>query len=721
MKQSIRSVDGRRVRPLFSLIVPVYNVEDYLAECLDSVFSQSFRDFEIICVNDGSTDSSAVLLKEYASKHRQMKVVTQENRGLSAARNSGIDVAEGRYACFLDSDDYLTFDALSAAAAVIEQTSPDILVMGGMSVPPGYWDSILSTRDVEYKGNTLEALLNENGARPLIAGKFYLLDLINDNGIRFNEKVRFGEDHVFQFSIYPKAQHVVFRSHKVYCYRQRPGSLTSRMSISHYEKMNAHFTICREILDRLIMDGELDGNRPQIAQWFVDFIAKDLLSLPNRQAAEAAKTFAEFMDEFFPDVELSDSDSTFVEAVKNAHLDATDPEVSIIVPVHNAEDYLLNSYESFRWQSMRKFEVIYVDDGSTDNSLKILEGIARDDDRVTVISQSHENAGAARNRGMDLARGEYLLFFDADDWVFPEMLSKLLEKAKAGNSDVCVCRAHGFDIDKQEEIDLPWTCNASMLSDASEFSRETDADHLFCFTSPAPWNKLFRREFVEGKGLMFQSLPNSNDLTFTLSALSCAGKISIVDEALMCYRMNSSSSLQGTKKHHPDAFFSALCALKSFLVNEGLFDSLERPFVAFALDCCLYNLKSLSRSPDALEAFEQVFRLIQSRALDELGIRGKKEDFFYGYAEDNYSWLQDVERSSSILEFVGRRRLFSFGEVNRLNLEIDRLNEDLRNARAHEQSLAQEVEEYRNSYSYRVGSAMLSIPRMLRSVMKTRK
>ena len=90
-----------------SVIIPVYNVEKYLAECLDSVISQDIQDMEIICVNDGSTDSSGEILKTYARKDDRIKVVSQENKGLSSARNIGIEYAKGEYLLFLDSDDCL--------------------------------------------------------------------------------------------------------------------------------------------------------------------------------------------------------------------------------------------------------------------------------------------------------------------------------------------------------------------------------------------------------------------------------------------------------------------------------------------------------------------------------------------------------------------------------------------------------------------------------------
>lgn len=113
----------------FSIIIPVYNVEPYLRECLDSVLQQSFADWEAVCVNDGSTDNSAAILEEYGHKDGRFKVVNQPNGGLSAARNMGLKAATGEYVLFLDSDDWLEGNALERVSESL--TDEDMLCFSG--------------------------------------------------------------------------------------------------------------------------------------------------------------------------------------------------------------------------------------------------------------------------------------------------------------------------------------------------------------------------------------------------------------------------------------------------------------------------------------------------------------------------------------------------------------------------------------------------------------
>ena len=116
--------------PKVSIVVPVYNVERYLGACLDSLLRQTFGDFELICIDDGSTDGSPAILAEYAARDGRMKVVTQANAGLSAARNAGMDAAVGDYIYFIDSDDCIVDNAIERCVDICERDNLDQLVFG---------------------------------------------------------------------------------------------------------------------------------------------------------------------------------------------------------------------------------------------------------------------------------------------------------------------------------------------------------------------------------------------------------------------------------------------------------------------------------------------------------------------------------------------------------------------------------------------------------------
>lgn len=147
----------------FSIIIPVYNVEKYLRECLDSVLNQSFTDWEAICVNDGSTDGSAAILEEYARKDDRLKVVCQINKGLSGARNAGMINATGDYTCFLDSDDWWEYDALEILSETIEDEDMVHFSARMFFMDSGTWED----------KNNLEKAVYDNG-----------VNYFNDNALK---------------------------------------------------------------------------------------------------------------------------------------------------------------------------------------------------------------------------------------------------------------------------------------------------------------------------------------------------------------------------------------------------------------------------------------------------------------------------------------------------------------------------------------------------------
>lgn len=115
------------MEPLVSVIIPVYNVEKYLKECIDSVINQEYKNIEIIIINDGSTDNSIYILNDYQLKYRNIRIVTQENSGLSATRNKGIELATGKYIYFLDSDDYILPNTIKNLIEKMEENNLDII------------------------------------------------------------------------------------------------------------------------------------------------------------------------------------------------------------------------------------------------------------------------------------------------------------------------------------------------------------------------------------------------------------------------------------------------------------------------------------------------------------------------------------------------------------------------------------------------------------------
>lgn len=209
---------------LVSVIVPVYNTEEYLAACIDSVINQTYPSFELILVNDGSTDGSDSICRAYAAKDERIVVLSQENAGVSAARNKAMDIAKGEYIVFLDSDDTLANDALQQFVHCAQTSEADIVLCGIVfdhAIYRKYYHPYNAERTF-LGSEALRAYLAEQRIQTVVCAKMYAADLMKD--IRFPiGQIR--EDEYVMPEILGRAQKVVYIDQCLYVQRMRMGSI----------------------------------------------------------------------------------------------------------------------------------------------------------------------------------------------------------------------------------------------------------------------------------------------------------------------------------------------------------------------------------------------------------------------------------------------------------------------------------------------------------------
>ena len=211
--------------PKVSVIVPVYNVEKYLRKCLDSVVNQTLEDIEIICIDDGSTDGSGAILDEYAQKDKRIKVIHQENQGLGAARNVGIDLAKGEYIGFVDSDDFIELSCLEKVYSKIEETSSDLCLFGIYR-----YNSILKIPEegdsfnLSHYGENVSQICRYTNIKKALftrfsaCAKLYQTDFVKKNKLYFPVGIYF-EDVFPHIRNMVLAQKICFFDENLYYYR----------------------------------------------------------------------------------------------------------------------------------------------------------------------------------------------------------------------------------------------------------------------------------------------------------------------------------------------------------------------------------------------------------------------------------------------------------------------------------------------------------------------
>ena len=216
--------------PKVSVILPIYNVEKYLRRCLDSLLCQTFTDFEAICVNDGSPDKSLYILEEYASKDHRIKIVTQENQGLSMARNNGLKVAKGDYIYFLDSDDAIHQQLLEIAYHFASKHDADMVCFGyEKSDGIEYASKNINIENLKYKVTDKPlnlALSNSKFRIPFnVWTKFYKKELLD--GIEFIQGILY-EDYPHTYAILAKSPKTVSIDAKLYYYTLNMQSISNQ-------------------------------------------------------------------------------------------------------------------------------------------------------------------------------------------------------------------------------------------------------------------------------------------------------------------------------------------------------------------------------------------------------------------------------------------------------------------------------------------------------------
>ena len=208
-----------------TVIIPVYNTAPYLRRCLDSVCGQTYRNLEIICVNDGSTDDSQSILEEYAARDERVRVLVQENSGQAVARNRALDVAQGEYVLFVDSDDWIERITCETILCHMEDRV-DILYFGIIvdeMKNPERLSSLTEHLRIKFEGRQKVRDELFLGTNAYVAGKFYRMSLLKKHGIRFPEGLRYEDSAMFYNSL-AVAENVFFLPRLFYHYMQREDS-----------------------------------------------------------------------------------------------------------------------------------------------------------------------------------------------------------------------------------------------------------------------------------------------------------------------------------------------------------------------------------------------------------------------------------------------------------------------------------------------------------------
>ncbi len=287
-------------KPKISIIVPVYNGEKVLKRCIDSILLQSYSNFEVIIINDGSRDKSINIINEYKEKDNRVKVIDNENRGVSESRNIGIEYSRGEYIQFVDCDDYIERDMIKDILESIENSNAD-LVMTGIIIDIESLNNTSTSiqtfkyKNVQGKSNIAMAVLERlDGAYVhSLWNKIFKRDIIIENNIRMDENINLGEDLIFNLEYLNKCRNVIFDDKCYYHYCMKDSeSLTAKYRDDRLELMKLLYDKCYSYF----VECELGLNQITVLNnLFIKWMYSCFVDLNNTQCKLTVKEKLEYI------------------------------------------------------------------------------------------------------------------------------------------------------------------------------------------------------------------------------------------------------------------------------------------------------------------------------------------------------------------------------------------------------------------------------------------
>ena len=393
------------------------------------------------------------------------------------------------------------------------------------------------------------------------------------------------------------------------------------------------------------------------------------------------------------------------------------PTVSVIVPVYNCAPYLRQCLDSVVAQTECSWEIIAVDDGSTDGSIALLrEYEERLDGKMRVVEQENAGPARARNCAIDMAQGKYFAFLDADDFLDPRCFELAVGQAECTEAQIVAWDIWFFN-DRHQRIQHPplgILHFAPFDADGQPFSWRKCPDAFLLSFQTWPWNKLYLASYIREGGYRFQEdVMRSEDIGFVYPALVDAERIATVGERLINYRVMRADSAMATKDKHPFDFIVAIASFREYLLGTGHYEELERSYVTWAMSSILYNLHTLS----SFDAFCAVYDYLGKQGIRDLGLLDcPKEAFldpaFYDKTREIVEWdaahfLFDRSRALdfaredalAMLDFTSAERDAACAREAAVRADLDRV--------------VSEFDAVMGAAEQRVGQAICRLPRAI--------
>ena len=580
-----------------SIVLPIYNAEPYLRECLDSCIHQTLEDIEIICVNDGSTDNSLKIIKEYADKDIRIRYIDKPNAGYGQTMNCGMALASGEYIGIVEPDDFIKLDMYETLYKKAKELDLDI-------IKSDYYQFEEKNGKYEYKQMPVfgdktyyDRLLSpEKDIKMLYAfsinpAGIFRTSFLNKYDIKHNETPGAAyQDNGFWAQTMYLAKRIWFMNEPFYCYRQD----NPNQSIKKKNNVWA-IPVEYEFIDKVFdKHSELGVLKPiYVYRKYLAYLFHMLQRLDveywseylDRMSKEFKQHFEkkEVVEKYYSQKQFEDL-KLIVKDYKKYIEQNIPPKISIIVPVYNAEKYLSQCLDSCINQTLKDIEIICIDDGSTDNSLQLLKDYAKKDKRIVVLTQSNQKQGAARNKALKQAKGDFVLFVDSDDYIREDTCEKLYTHILSNQLDMLMFSGWNVD-EKQKELKqnnywqysyCPKNFSTTKFSfeDCKSFVHKLPVSACLC---------MYNRLFLVSNEIDFPEKVYFEDNVFFVKAITKMRQAGINADKFYFRTVRQESTTQNWMKHFQDYLIvvnEVLEYLKKIPISKQIFDNYKEMYLS---------------------------------------------------------------------------------------------------------------------------------------------
>lgn len=738
--KEMNSIEKKEIKFDVSVVIPVFNSEAYLNECLSTIMNQTLDldKYEVIVVNDASDDNSLSIIDSYVSKYKNLKLINIDKSGAAAARNVGLKESRGKYVIFLDSDDFFELDMLSELLTVAEENDAQIILFDADKY---------NTKDNQYQKTNLLNFRIENNVysaesiseklyqitSPVPWTKFYRRSFLLSNKILY-QNLENSNDLYFSWVSLALAKRIVIKN-KIYthyrinvngsvqntkvnnpvCFLQACEAVYEYISpMPIYEKIRESFLI--NMIDQIgwNVNGMPPEGRNKIFSYLIDdcrynkfVFSKEFEILCSKSSYKSLI----YQINQFRYVYVCEKKIKY-EVVYNNII--SEPKISVVIPCFNVEKYIECTINSVLNQGFKDVEIICIDDGSSDGTMSILYEYAQKDSRILLASGNNYGLGAARNFGIELAKGEYIYFLDADDYLENNALSILYKEISEKHEDVLYFDAHTFLDDGINDTSLLSKFNYIRIGDYQDVFMGIDLFERFRLNGEfyqSACLQLVSLSYLRENHIVFPEGILHEDNVYSLQVIINAKRAGYINRQLYYRRMRQDSIMTNSVSYRNCfGYFMSYVLLEQFY--NSVFEKLnlnQREIIETYIARMIQNsIDAYLKMPYEMRGFEKgIIRHYQIFCKVILDEANKDIQIYRLNNEIKRLKSENIHKTDAIKP-----------NVESHSIDYQQLISEYIDANKKVNQLSYELAVTRMSMSCRIGRAITFVPRLFVSISK---